>query len=482
VPYGSRDSKRFERAHPLGHVPTVQNEMVKQRLKRYQSPGRAAGDLEHAKLIRSLQTPVDKLPGADRDVRWLVTVDGSQHEEEIDERFPSTRLLFTQIAGVLVDLHRLRETKDGFVDPAVIADAQRGQVFAGFLPSSNLPSLDEDDPHRAFRNELFTLMDKADVEGINLLDVLVALEQLRGDADGDEDAGSSQTGGKFTKCPTCERAYEPKTIARNGSPCPNTLCDETLLPTDALRIHEAFDPWGSNGEVGTRVMLVLEHLTLACLARTIQKRSPSALDDLAFIADGPLALFGGPARMRRTLLKFWQRLSAKVIQQRGHPPLILGVEKNGEFVEHAHDLGELLEPGHLMRLPVDYIKRYISFQNSQYGEGTYFGRKFIYRTSDERTIVFTVPPLGRDNALPYAVEEPPLGDYPTLGPTCHLLDVIGTRLHDNAVIPVALAHQWAAYPLRTAGTVLRLHAHEHLAAEGTDPGTPAAVLSRPADG
>jgi hypothetical protein len=460
MPYGGADGKRFERAHPLGHVPTIQNEMVQERLQRYRLPGRDTSDGAHEELVRSLLTPVDRLPGAEREVRWLVTVDGSEHEELIDTRFPSTRMLFTQIAGVLIDLHKLRETDYGFVDPAVIADAQRGSVFAAFLPSSNLSSLDEDDPQRAFRRELYTVMSEAAVDDINLLDVLVALEQLRVVPD---EGKSGASGAKSVKCPACGQSYDPKLIARDGSPCPNAQCDETLWPTDALRIHEAFNPWGPNGVVGTRVMMVLEHLALACLARSIQKKSPSALDDLAFVADGPLALFGEPARMRRTILTFWQMLSSKVIEQRGQPPLVLGVEKTGEFVEHARDLGELLEPGHLMSLPLDYIESYISFKNSKYGEGTYYGRKFIYRTTDERTIVFSIPPLGGMSVLPYGSGSLDLADYPTLGPTCRLLDRIGTRLHDDALIPVALAHRWAAYPLRTAGTVLRLHAEEHLA-------------------
>lgn len=468
MPYGSADGKRFERAHPLGHVPTVQNEMVQERLRRYRLPGRDTSDAAHQELVRSLLVPVDQLPGSEREVRWLVTVDGSEHEELIDARFPSTRMLFTQIAGVLVDLHKLREMDFGFVDPAAIADAQRGSVFAAFLPSSNLPSLDDDEPQRAFRREFYTLMSEATVNDINLLDVLVALEKSRETSDDGEHSAA-----KSVKCPACGQGYDPKLIDRDGSSCPNTLCKETLWPTDALRIHEAFNPWGPNGAIGTRVMMVLEHLALACLARSIQKKSPSALDDLAFIADGPLALFGEPARLRKTILTFWQMLSSKVIEQRGQPPLVLGVEKTGEFVEHARDLGELLEPGHLMCLPIDYIQSYISFKNSNYGEGTYFGRKFIYRTTDERTIVFSVPPLASRGVLPYGSGPLDLADYPTLGPTCRLLDHIGTRLHDDAVIPVALAHRWAAYPLRTAGTVLRLHAEEHLSS-GDAPASPQA--------
>jgi hypothetical protein len=36
------------------------------------------------------------------------------------------------------------------------------------------------------------------------------------------------------------------------------------------------------------------------------------------------------------------------------------------------------------------------------------------------------------------------------------------RLYQDATIPVALAHKYAAYPLPTAGQVLKLHAEEHL--------------------
>jgi hypothetical protein len=46
--------------------------------------------------------------------------------------------------------------------------------------------------------------------------------------------------------------------------------------------------------------------------------------------------------------------------------------------------------------------------------------------------------------------------------TCSVLDAIGTRLYDDATILITLAHKYAAYPLTTAGQVLKLHAEEHL--------------------
>ncbi len=72
----------------------------------------------------------------------------------------------------------------------------------------------------------------------------------------------------------------------------------------------------------------------------------------------------------------------------------------------------------------------------------------------------TVPPSAALGAAPTDEFSP--ADYPTLRATCDVLDRIGTRLYENATIPVALAHRWCAYPLAQATEVLKLHAEEHL--------------------
>jgi hypothetical protein len=460
------DIKRgFERAHPLGHVPTVQNELVKRRLERYKLPARDVGDAVHEARVRSLLIPARDLPGTGRDVRYVMAVDGSDHEEEVDPRFPASRSLFMQIAGILVDLHKMRETRHGFPIPSAIADAQDAAVFAGFLPSSNLPCRDDDDPFRAFRRELNTLLHETHVNGTMLLEAFQKIEGLR--------TRNSLAAAKQTPCPTegCDRTIEDLHIDLTGSTCPS--CGQPIWLTDLLRIHDEFKPWGDNRSVASRVRMVLEQLTLAAFGASVRRRALGAFDTMAFIADGPLALFGPPARLRLPLLRFWRKLAAIAVDADLQPPLVLGIEKTGEFIDHARDLGDLLEPGQLMQLPTSYIQEYIRFRESDYGVGTYFGRKFIYRTTAEGLVVFTIPPLGgavldrEDKEVgPYGKggDRLELSDFPTLGATCSLLDSIGTRLYEDAVIPLALAHRWAAYPLRTAGSVLNLYAKEHLAA------------------
>jgi hypothetical protein len=111
----------------------------------------------------------------------------------------------------------------------------------------------------------------------------------------------------------------------------------------------------------------------------------------------------------------------------------------------------------------DYVERYVTFRGSPHGSETYYGRHFFYRSAARRVYVITVPPLGRIDALPHEPFES--SDYPTLASTCALIERIGTRLYDDATIPLVLAHRFAAFPVETAGSVLRLHVEQHLGQE-----------------
>jgi hypothetical protein len=115
-----------------------------------------------------------------------------------------------------------------------------------------------------------------------------------------------------------------------------------------------------------------------------------------------------------------------------------------------------------MQLPDEYIfKRIIATRavTSTFGEDTYYGRKFYYKTSKNQMVTLTVPYFGSPSSTT-ATSDPAC--YETLGPTLALLDEIGTKLYQDALIPVALAHSYAAIPLRTGSRVLKLLSQEFL--------------------
>lgn len=451
---------RFEHASALGHVPTVRHPMIIEGLRRYHSPADRTQDVDA--IARCLIDPAD-LGQQICTPRWTMATDSSPFEHVVDPNFPSTRLTFAQMSAVLVDLQRLRERIGRFVDPAAIRDAQHATVMAGVLPSSNLVRTDGTPPLRAFREAVDELLRTRHVEGRSLFEVLEEVQANRLDTDG-------RPLGSVPRCPTCrEPMASPDhtdkpgaiTFGAEGTKCPS--CHEQIMFIDLLRAHETFREHGENLEACGRVLSVAERLITLGFLDHVHERMRGVMGDIALITDGPLALFGEVAKLKTGILRRMQAVAEELRCQRLRLPVIVGIEKSGVFVEHARAIRQHVPLGMLMTPDPDYVERYITFRGSQHGSETYYGRHFFYRSAARRVYVITVPPLGRRDALPHEPFEP--ADYPTLASTCALIERVGTRLYDDATIPLVLAHRFAAFPAETAGNVLRLHVEQHLGQE-----------------
>lgn len=444
---------RFEHASSLGHVPTVTHPMIAEALRRYTSPADRTRDvdaitaclLDPTALGQTVSTP-----------RWTMATDSSPFEHVVNPDFPSTRLVFAQMSAVLVDLEHLRARVGPFVDPAAIRDAQHAAVIAGVLPSSNLVRADGTPPRRAFREAVDELLRTRHVEGRPLFEVLAEVQTYIQQANGKPQAS-------VPTCPACfhrlvDRTDELLRFDTDGMDCP--ACGEKILFSDLLRAHETFREHGENREACGRVMSVAERLITLGFLDHVHARMRGYVGDIALVTDGPLALFGEVAKLKTGLLRRMQTIADELRTAKLRLPVIVGIEKSGTFVEHARAIRQHIPPGMLMSPDREYIQRYITFRGSTHGSETYYGRHFFYRSRDRRVYVITVPPLGRQDALPH--EAFSVDDYPTLASTCELIERIGTRLYDDATIPLVLAHRFAAFPAETAGEVLRLHVEQHL--------------------
>jgi hypothetical protein len=180
------------------------------------------------------------------------------------------------------------------------------------------------------------------------------------------------------------------------------------------------------------------------------------LPECAFIVDGPLARFGETAPLRLGLLGVWRHIALRLTESGLGLPVVVGIEKTGYAADHLRALRKRIPDGTLMRLPDSYLRDQL--KTTSWKE-TYYGRKFFYASNVGQELVITVPPLTTDWS-PYPsdadTDRSDPAYYPTLERTLALLDDIGTQLYENALIPVALAHSFAAYPLATSTQVLRL--------------------------
>lgn len=473
MPYQSRTATgavRYQLASRLGHLPTSTNPYIRERLQRYRQPEETFDpDVIKARVMAADDLGQPRSP----QIRYVVAVDGSGHEdEEAFDYYPSTRVLYMQIAGVFIDLEMMLHQPGRFVDPARIADATESSVVSGFLPGSFLEHEEYKDPVEAFRAELFDLFASTQIQQRSLLEILLEVQQHGRD----DDRAAALSGHLWlSTCPNYDCDYSDyrrcpglSVPLRETVPCPS--CGRQLWSTDSLRLYEAYQSDARNGEVLGRCHQLIEHLVLYGVALSFEQLAPRLLSRTAFLFDGDLAVFGEAARLHRGLLGAWQALGARCAARSRQPPALLGVAKSGYPVEHLHGIRRYLPARNLMRLDDYYMRERLRVRSLS---DTYFGRKFYYHAADGQLLVLTVPPavgdayaktrsLAASATANQQADLSRLDRFPTLVRTCDVLDRLGSRLFDDALIPASLAHSWAAYPLANAERVLRILTEDSL--------------------
>jgi len=452
MPYKDR-SGRLERARSTGHVPIVQNELVQERLRSFRIFTREVpAEVEPGLLFdpASLGT-VTSTP------KWVMSFDGSPHEVAARDEHPSTRIGYVQVAAVLVHLDELlRQEQAHLVDPAVIRSATQEALHSMVLPGSNVCRQDMPTVRDSWRAEVYEIFRDYTVEEIPLLDVFMLLVGFS-----DKNAAGSVI---LARCSATEGCTARDLIvSRQGTQCQS--CKGRVFPTDALRLHEEVSEEHGNATSLGRLMTVLEHVTLVAYLYFLGQRQPRVLGSVGFVLDGPLALFGPQAWLHKPIRVFLNALEVSLAEKNLGCPIVVGIEKGGQFADHAAAIADRIPRRQLMRLPDDYIYRHIlTFRvspNSAFGQETYYGQKFFYKTSHGQILTITVP-----QRMPPVTPPDDPTNYPMLANTLALLDRLGTSLYEDALIPVALAHSFASIPLRTGSKVLTLLSRELLGLAG----------------
>lgn len=443
MPY-RRGRSGMERARSFGHAPIVQNEIVQQRLRSY----RMFEPQPRSDINPDFLCPADSLGDPGEPVRWALSFDGSPQEVAAREEYPSTRIGYVQVAGVLTHLDEmLSQASQPFVDPSVVRRSTEEALYSLVLPGSNVCRQDMPTVRDSWRAEIYEVFRTYEVEGIPILEIFGTLIR--------QSEKSTQSGGvRLARCAASTSCSEREIdVPMQGGTCPG--CGGALFPTDSLRIHEEVSEEGVNITPLGRLMSTLEHLTMAGYLSFLLRRQPRALGSIAFLLDGPLAFFGPQAWLHAAMISFVEHMRSSLEPSQHRPPVILGVEKTGQFAEHAEAISGRLSPQTLMLLPDEYIYSHVlTFRISPgaaFGRDTYYGQKFFYKTARGQMLTVTVPKPPQVLADPHLPQH-----YPLLPATLALLDRIGTTLYEDALIPVALAHSFASIPLRTGSRVLRL--------------------------
>ncbi len=452
MPYKDR-SGRLERARSTGHVPIVQNELVQERLRSFRVFTREVP----AEVEPELLVDPASLGAVTCTPKWVMSFDGSPHEVGAREEYRSTRIGYVQVAGVLVHLEELLgQERAHLVDPTVIRSATQEALHSMVLPGSNVCRQDMPTVRDSWRAEVYEIFRDYSVEDVPLLDVFMLLVSFS-----DKNAAGGVVLARCSATDGC--TARDLVVPRQGTRCQS--CNGQVFPTDALRLHEEVSEEHGNATSLGRLMTVLEHVTLVAYLHFLGQRQPRVLGSVGFVLDGPLALFGPQAWLHTPILAFLTDLESSLTKKNLGCPILVGIEKGGQFADHAAAIADRIPRGRLVRLSDKYIYEHIltfrASPNTAFGRDTYYGQKFFYKTTQGQMLTITIP-----KRMPPVTRPDDPVKYPILANTLALLDRLGTSLYEDALIPVALAHSFASIPLRTGSKVLTLLSRELLGLAG----------------
>jgi hypothetical protein len=195
---------------------------------------------------------------------------------------------YCTVASVLLNLCEVdRLDMDRPVEPRAFRQTEEAATIDAALPGSNVITRTHHSARDSFRESLYDILHDVIVDAedhISLLDTFEALLALK-------------PHGRPQSCPYDHEGCDQHLTVPPG--ISNCIClhRRPIYATNALRIHEGFRDYGSNLEAIGEVMQVWERLLLIHLLRSFERRGwlDYRVNKLAFILDGPLAVFGHPA-------------------------------------------------------------------------------------------------------------------------------------------------------------------------------------------
>ncbi len=451
MPYNTV-SGGFERASRLGHTEAVVRALADR--ASFYVPAEHLKDLAWLQPKVHGKTDLPRPPGVDR-LMGVIGVDGSLMPVQVRDGLPSVYYGYAQAAAIWLDVDAMEsQRQERFIDPVVLHNAVNSALVSLDLPLAGAYLREGMSIQESWREGIYSLFRAKKIEvnrlDQSLLQLLMLLHGLPG----------APAVSLPVDCPNGQCSESGVAVGADGTNCPG--CGRRLYPTDTLRIYEEVTEEGSNQVALSRLMQVIELLVMVGLTTLLWEQSRhDLLRSTLFIMDGPLAVYGPPAKLRGRAVTYFQQMIATTP---GAGPYLCGVEKSGTVVDYATALvrHDALKPGDLLIIDAEVLAAVTNANNpTAYGAETYWGRKFIYRSLDGRVVVITVPPASGQPYDDHGGQPGPDG-YASLPAILDVIDRTGSSMYRDGLIPVALAHSKAAFPIGVGTDVLRLVAKRKL--------------------
>ena len=375
----------------------------------------------------------------------VLAIDGSNLTAKAENGFPGAEFGYVTVASVLIDLKLVKELEKGdFISPKKFRETEKASTIESVFPGCNVILDSEKNAKASYRRALFEELRSNVIfsDGETLLDTYEHLFRIK--------RQSSER--NLPKSPIDEFKDEDMDYDYGEYVCRHS--GDALFSTDALRLHELMNPSGTNGEMFGQTMSTIEKLWLIHILRAFEKKGWLAtLRRVAFIMDGPLAVFSTSSWLTKAINIELIRINDLQKKINGQDLLVIGIEKSGTFFNHFLEIDttkdgikDKFPRQSALLLTDDYIKKNIIYSESTkpYGQDTYFGRKFFYKASSGQKIV---PVVACFTDYQKDLNTANTDQFVRLADVMNLLDQLVSSRYPNSVSPLVSAHAEAAIPL-----------------------------------
>ncbi len=394
----------------------------------------------------------------------IIGLDANFYEAKVRKEIPFTNVGFVKVSNVLLKKKEIEDiVDDKFLNPFKVAKIQKNNESHIFVfPSSNILYKNSNTVRDGFRSrmeELFnTIKSFENDENSSLLQTLFWLNENR----------KGNCGEKSIKIRNCANySCNGKDIeclnVKSQQYCP--YCNKPIFATDCLRIWEEIsEDAASNLSSLSRFSNVIKSIFLAHYIRTIKLRSKETylkvLSGMMFVINGPLAVFGNPAWVHGSLMKIIYEINEELEKTGLDKMMVIGMHNSSEVLSYANYLCKYLEPNSLLAVSDEFRNKYITFARKEssttFGAETYYGQDFIYKTSNGKIKVFSIPyPFkGKDDLQNFKVEKSNINNYKDMNRYLKFIEDFDCDMFDNTIIPSLLAKKYSVINLQPGSKVL----------------------------
>lgn len=434
MPYKAGGRLGAERASKLSHIDVVNSPLVNKLLEEFEHP------IDEISLSEDLN--IHNIPTEEKSFSHVFAVDGSiQHIES------SYNGIVRQIAFVKTALFRLDQKKLEALDsiaphPLAIKDLMQESAMyhATVFPLRNI-KLGNNSVYDSVREIIYESFrdPKLDNGSFSIFETLKWLAYQKWD-------GKEKLSPSF-QCPHCSNEIKGMGYDLDMDRCP--FCNNEVYITDMLGFHLEMGEESAPGSVASAYMMMHETLFLFAGIRYLwESKQKDLFERCLFLKDGPLNLRSQYVKLIDPIRNF-----LSFAEKEGVIIYLCGQEKTGVFVDHLALIEKNMRNDTYFLPSNEYIRNNVQQRKAEekYGYRTNYGNKVFVKIGSQHNLVLMIP-TGKYK------DTTSIDDFIGFNRIIGAMNKLLSYKHENALIPIEMAHNIASLSTYPSAHILKLFA------------------------